>query len=122
MEPTEDGKLIFKGRNAAKTVDKSGKSGIIFTKKQLGKKFGKHCSDWGLNPQNADDREKTKSIVCEIKEQCDEKRIGKFNGQPDECPFYIKGNDVVVTNSNNEFITVMKGAKDNGWVKNARRY
>ena len=29
MEPTEDGKLIFKGRNAAKTVDKSAESGII---------------------------------------------------------------------------------------------
>ncbi len=103
------------------TVDKSGKSDIIFTKKQLGKKFGKHCSDWGLNPQSSDDRDKMKAITCDIKEHCEEVRIGAFNGQNEECLFYIKGDDVVITKQNNEFVTILKGGRKDGWVENARK-
>lgn len=103
-------------------LDKAAENDIIFTKKQLGKKFGKHCSDWGLDPSSADDREKMKGIVCDIKEHYDSRGIGAFNGQADECLFYIKGDDVVVTKKNGEFVTVMRGGKTDGWVKNARRY
>lgn len=104
-----------------KVLDISGGSGIIFTKKQLGKKFGKHCSDWGLDPSSSDDRDKMKSIVCSIKDNCDEKRIGAFNGQSEDCLFFIKGEDVVITKPNDEFVTVLKGGKKDGWVENARR-
>lgn len=48
-------------------------------------------------------------------------RFGAFSGQPDDCIFYIKGNDVVVAKQNNEFVTVMRGGITDGWVKNARR-
>ena len=37
LEPTEDGKLVFKGRNAGETIDNSGKSGIIKVSKTIRK-------------------------------------------------------------------------------------
>lgn len=99
----------------------SEQGGIIFADKQLGKKFGKHCRDWGLSPSSEQDREKLKKIVSGIKEHCDIVRIGAFNGQLEECLFYIKGDDVVITKQNNEFITVLRGGISDAWVKKSRR-
>lgn len=108
-------------KNSGKVLTNGGESGIIFTNKQRGKKYGKHCPDWGLDPSNADDREKMDEIVDDIVSNASERRIGAFNGQDKECIFYIKGDDVVITKQNNEFITILKGGIEDGWVKNARR-
>ena len=43
---------------SGKDIDNITESGIIYTNKQSGKKFGKHCSDWGLDPSVNSDREK----------------------------------------------------------------
>ena len=96
-------------------------SDIIFTNKQRGKKFGKHCVDWGLDPSSAEDREQLENIIHGIVLDRDEIRFGRFSGQQDDVFFYIKGNDVVVAKQNNEFVTVMKGGITDGWVKDARR-
>lgn len=108
-------------KNAVQTLTTGGDSGIIFTDKQRGKKFGKHCPDWGLSPSSSDDRDKMEDIIRNIVNFRDEIRIGKFNGQPDNVLFYIKGDDVVITKQDNEFVTVMKGGISDAWVKNARR-
>lgn len=107
--------------SAGRLLTTRGKSDIIITDKQRGKKFGKHCSDWGLDPSAASDREKLEDIIHDIVLSRDEIRIGKFNGQANNVLFYIKGEDVVITNQNNEFVTVMKGGITDGWVKDARR-
>lgn len=107
--------------SAGQSLTKRVKSDIIITDKQRGKKFGKHCSDWGLDPSAASDREKLEDIIHDIVLSRDEIRIGKFNGQANNVIFYIKGEDVVITNQNNEFVTVMKGGITDGWVKDARR-
>lgn len=107
--------------SAGQLLTTRGKSDIIITDKQRGKKFGKHCSDWGLDPSAASDREKLEDIIHDIVLSRDEIRIGKFNGQANNVLFYIKGEDVVITNQNNEFVTVMKGGITDGWVKDARR-
>lgn len=98
-----------------------GKSDIIITDKQRGKKFGKHCSDWGLDPSLPSDRQKLEDIINDIVLKHNELRVGKFSGQMDDVLFYIKGDDVVITKQNNEFVTVMKGGAADGWVKDARR-
>lgn len=108
-------------KNAVQTLTAGGDSGIIFTDKQRGKKFGKHCPDWELSPSSSDDRDKMEGIIRNIVNFRDEIRIGKFNGQPDNVLFYIKGDDVVITKQDNEFVTVMKGGISDAWVKNARR-
>ncbi len=113
---------------AAKDVENSEKSarmnlGLQFfasKEKQFGKKVGKHASDFGLDPSSAEDREKFQGIINDIMDNRDEQRIGGWRGQEEEVLFHIKGNDVVVTNQANEFITVLKGGIDNERVKNAR--
>ncbi len=88
--------------------------------KQFGKKVGKHASDFGLNPSKESDRIKFQKIIDDIVGNPDEERIGGWRGQEEEVLFKIKGNDVVVTKQNNEFITVLKGGVNNARVKNAR--
>lgn len=113
---------------AAKDVEKSEKTarmnlGLQFfasKEKQFGKKVGKHASDFGLDPSSAEDREKFQGIIQDIMDNNDEQRIGGWRGQEEEVLFHIKGNDVVITNQVNEFITILKGGIDNERVKNAR--
>lgn len=89
--------------------------------KQYGKKIGKHAKDYGLDPSKAEDREKMVSIIDNIHRNSDEVRIGHWRGQEEDVLFHIKGNDVVITKQNEEFITVLKDGADNSGVKNARR-
>lgn len=88
--------------------------------KQLGKKIGKHASDFGYDPQNMDDRMKVIEMIRNIHSNPDSVKIGEWRGQKDNVLFYIKGMDVVVTKQSGEFITIMKGASSNVRIKNAR--
>ena len=88
--------------------------------KQFGTKVGKHAKDYGLDPSKAEDREIFHKIINDIMSNADEIRIGYWRGQPEDVIFHIKGEDVVITDQNNEFITLMKGGVNNVRVKNAR--
>lgn len=119
--------------NSAKTIEKFAKNGTIESdkigfqffaskEKQFGKKVGKHASDFGLNPSLAEDRVKFLEIVEDVKANATELRIGEWRGQAEEVIFHIKGDDVVITNQSNEFITILKGGVSNERVKNARKH
>ena len=88
--------------------------------KQFGTKVGKHAKDYGLDPSKAEDRQTFQNIINDIMENKDELRIGFWRGQEDDVLFYIKGDDVVITKQDNEFVTLMKGGANNVRVKNAR--
>lgn len=88
--------------------------------KQFGKKVGKHAKDYGLDPSKAKDREKFRGIIDDIMATAEQTKIGFWRGQKEDVLFYIKGEDVVITDKNNEFITLMKGGATNERVKNAR--
>ena len=75
IQDPETSKMM--GSRPFEKFDKSGDSGIIYINKQLGKKFGKHCSDWGLDPSNSKDRDNIKTIINDIVSSPDEIRIGK---------------------------------------------
>lgn len=105
---------------AAENVDNSGKSGIISTDKQFGKKIGKHAMDYGLDPGKPEDREQMRLIITDICSSADEIVNGDWRGQAEPVKFYIKGDDVVVTTENDVFITILKGGTSNARVKNAR--
>ena len=64
IQDPETGKMM--GSRPSEKFDKSGDSGIIYINKQLGKKFGKHCSDWGLDPSNSKDRDNIKTIIITL--------------------------------------------------------
>lgn len=109
-----------------KPLTKTGKSdkiGLQFfasREKQFGKKVGKHAIDFGLDPSKAEDRAKFQKIIEGIVESAEEVRIGFWRGQTDDVLFHIRGEDVVITSQNGEFISVLKGGVHNARVKNAR--
>lgn len=108
-----------------------GNKGLTISKKQQGKKIGKHAEDFGLNPGEENSREKLKAIITDIHDNYDKKVSGAWRGQGNHksdgknhkdgiVDFYIKGNDVVVCSKSNEFITILKDGKiKNTRVKNA---
>lgn len=102
-------------------VDNAVSCGIIKTDKQFGKKIGKHAVDFGLNASIESDREKMNTIIDDIFSNNDEIRIGKWSGQHSDVIFYIKGENVVITKQNGEFITILKGGISGGRVADARR-
>lgn len=106
---------------AAKTLENDGKSGIIKTDKQFGKKVGKHAMDYGLDPSSPEGRKQMHSIIDGICRDADAIAHGNWRGQADSVKFYIKGDDVVVTTEDDVFITILKGGTSNARVKNARR-
>lgn len=88
--------------------------------KQFGKKIGKHAKDYDLDPSSETDRNILRTIIDDIITNAEEVRIGYWRGQPEDVLFHILGEDVVITDQNNEFITIMKGGINNGGVKKAR--
>lgn len=111
-------------RKNVKDIEKSTKSSTIELhlddSKQLGRKIGKHARDFGLDETKAEDREKVLEIIENIYKNAEEIRIGAWRGQSEDVLFYIKGNDVVVTKQNGDFITILQGGIDNERIKNAR--
>ena len=94
---------------------------IIISDKQLGKKIGEHARDFGLDPSKPEDRETMLNTIKDIYRDHDEVRIGDWRGQSEEVVFSIKGENVVITKQNREFITVLQGGINNARVKKARR-
>lgn len=107
--------------NKLKQVEKIGKSAIIISTKQFGKKLGKHAAEFGLNPNNEKDREQFLQIIDDVVINKDEVRHGEWRGQPETVTFYIKGEDVVIVSNENKYITTLKGGVNNERVKNARK-
>lgn len=109
-----------------KELQKATKSGMLITDKQLGKKAGKHMAEWGLNPSSAEDRQRYISITNEIKNNADEVRrvpwlFDKETGKRTvEVNAYIRGDDVVLVDDNNMYITTMKDGINNTRVKGGK--
>lgn len=123
----EDFKKKF--TKSVKSLENSGKSGTIdiglqffaSKEKQFGKKVGKHAAEFGLNPASAEDRVEFLDIINDIRNNATEVRTGEWRMQEGNCIFYIKGDDVVVHNNKDEFVTILKGGVRNERVKNARK-
>jgi hypothetical protein len=92
---------------------------------QLGRKLGKHVSDFGGDPANAEDRAAVRARIESIGNNPDRVVDGTFMGQGQNgtrgpVQFRIKGNDVVVTKPDGSFVTVLKdGVLQNSSVRQA---
>lgn len=115
-------------RNVVTSIAKAKKNDTIkvdlqyFASKeqQYGKKIGKHAQDFGLDASKEADRLKMHEIIADIVSNKDEIRIGSWRGQANDVLFFVKDNDVVITKTDGEFITVLKdGAVNSEGVKNA---
>lgn len=89
---------------------------------QFGRKVGKHAEDYGLDPKNPDSRQWVRNHIVEIRSNPDEIRSGTWNGLGDGPPnargrgpavFYRQGNDVIVTDTQGNFVTILKDGINN---------
>lgn len=101
--------------------------GMTVSSVKLGRKGGKHMKEWGLSPSSAEDRQKFLQISDEIRMNADEVRRVQwlFNANTGkrtvEVNAYISGNDVVLVDDDNNFITTMKDGAQNSRVKGGRK-
>jgi hypothetical protein len=89
---------------------------------QFGAKVGRHAQDFGLNPADPAARQTVRDLINNIYENPEEVRQGPWNpkgGGGADYLFYRQGADVVVTKSNDEFVTILKDGINNGWFKGA---
>ena len=113
-----------KANNLYKVLKNSEVPPFTVNNKQLGKKLGSHVGDFGGNLANPADREKVKNIINDIGSNPEKVISGDFagqgaNGARGPVHFRIKGNDVVVTKPNGEFVTILKNGITNTSVKTA---
>lgn len=95
-----------------------------FENKQLGKKLGKHVSDFGGDPSKSEDRAMVVRIINDIALKPEMVVLGDFagqgsNGSRGNVHFRIKGNDVVVTKTDGTFVTILKNGINNTSLKKA---
>lgn len=89
-------------------------SKVILNKTRFGHKLSKHCRDWGLDPSSADDRQRFYEIASDIIDNADEITVGSnWRNQPQPCTYYRKGDDLVLVNGDDEFVTMMRGGATN---------
>ena len=86
---------------------------VTVTKKQLGRKFGKHAPEWGIDFKEPDGLDRFCEIIDSIINEADDIAQGEWRGQTGPCSFFRKGDDLVIVNSAREFVTVMKGGASN---------
>lgn len=117
------------GFRRVKTIDQlknPAQNGIIITDRQIGKKSGKHMSEWSLNPALPEDRKKFIDITKDIYKNADEVRrvvwaFDKNGNRTVEVNAYIKGNDVVLVSDDHSYITTMKDGIRNKRVEGGKR-
>ncbi|MGR4975905.1 hemagglutinin repeat-containing protein [Pseudomonas sp. LARHCG127] len=118
--------LLPKPGNTSVPVSGVG-AGAIFKvdSNQIGKKLGKHVKDYGGDAANPADRKVVLDRINDIGNHPEKVIPGTFagqgaNGARGDVFFRIKGNDVVVTKPNGEFVTILKdGAIQNPSVLSA---
>jgi len=88
------------------------------SERQLGRKIGKHATDFGLDPANQAHRAQLRHLIEEIRTSPDMVVEGTFRGQG-AVKFFIKGEEVVVTTPTDEFVTILKGGMHNPSVRRA---
>lgn len=95
---------------------------LILKDSQFGKKAKAHMADFGLDVKKPSDRILFERIIRDIVDNSEETIRGiEWRGQKDLLTGYVKGEDVVLANNNDEFVTILKGGVENARIKNARK-
>ncbi|UHR03309.1 hypothetical protein LV469_03175 [Peptoniphilus sp. GNH] len=110
---------VDKDYKIEKRKDFSNKHKFKINNKQFGKKSSKHMRDYELDASLESDRKKFVDIINNIVENNDRIiRNINWRGQTDPLIAYVKGEDVVLANKNNEFVTILRGGVNNARIKN----
>jgi len=90
--------------------------------KQLGKKWGKHASDYGKHPGDAAARQWYGDRIQAVRSAPDEVRQGAYRpgqGGADDYWFYKRDNDLLITKGDGEFVSMFPLSGPNKWYENA---
>lgn len=93
---------------------------LSYNRRNFGHEASGHCHEWGLDKTLEKDREALKAIISSIIKDADAVKYGNWRGQESDVIFFIKGDDVVVTKFDGEFVSILKGGVNNERVKTAR--
>ncbi|WP_067648448.1 hypothetical protein [Nocardia harenae] len=91
-------------------------------KRQFGKKIGKHAEDFGLDPRDPSARIWLRQHFEEVRSSPDEVRSGPYypdSGGGNDYWFYRKGNDLLITKGDGEFVTCFPLTGPNVWFESA---
>ena len=90
---------------------------------QFGAKVGRHMLDFGRDPKDANQRKWLLDYIQDIYQNPMQIREGTFSGQGGVVPsgshargavlFYAKGDDVVVVDMDENFVTILKDGVQN---------
>jgi len=95
---------------------------LLITNEQIGKKIGKHAQDYGLDPSNPNHRNWLQNHIEDIGQNYEQVRQDAWNphgGGGSDYFFFQKGRDVVVSQSDGTFVTLLKDGIDNKWFDSA---
>ena len=90
--------------------------------RQFGKKFGKYGIE---HVSSLKDLEATKIYgekMYEVRKFYEVRKIGEFKGQTEEVIYYQKGEDLLLTKKDGEFVSLFRGGNENARFKNAREF
>ncbi|MEO8889791.1 MAG: hypothetical protein ABI301_04935 [Jatrophihabitantaceae bacterium] len=96
---------------------------MIIDSKQAGTKIGRHASDFGRDAKNPLDRQWMRRRIDDIRANPDEVRRGPWHpngGGGAAYWFYREGADVVVTDNDGIFVTILNDGITNGWFDGAK--
>ncbi|MFD3809233.1 polymorphic toxin-type HINT domain-containing protein, partial [Streptomyces sp. NPDC058619] len=90
---------------------------------QFGKKWGKHSKDYGAHPGDQAARQAYRDKIADVRSNHEDVRQGPYNpdgGGADDYFFYRKGEDLVITKANGEFVSLFPMDKGlNKWYSSA---
>ena len=89
---------------------------------QFGKKFGKHGMEYVPSLKAPGATEIYREKIYEVRKFYEVRKIGEFKGQDEEVVYYQKGEDLLLTQKNGEFVSLFKGGNENARFKNAREF
>jgi filamentous hemagglutinin len=102
----------------AENVPRGAPDSLNITGKQFSKKLNRRANELGLDVSSAKDRFKFRSRIQRAFDNAEEVRSGTFRGQGPggaEGPvnFFRRGEDVVVTTPDGDFVTFLPGGASN---------
>lgn len=95
---------------------------LSINESQFGEKWGKHARDYGLNPADPSARQLFLDRISEVRASHNEVRQGPWNpkgGGGMNYFFYRRGNDLLLTKEDGQFVTMFPLSKPNGWFEAA---
>jgi len=116
-----NGKKAADAAEAAAKVATDIRPPLSISSKQFGTKWGRHASDYGLDPNSDSARAWFASRVQDVHRNPDEVRRGPWNPRGnggDDYFFFRQGRDLLIIREGGEFVTMFPN-EGNAWFKHA---